>query len=92
MTDRKYAEPGMSIWTMDNTYHEVREQTEAVQRRHEDFYNKRVSAREPFKKDNRVWAHQRTGKIISKIRDTPLTMVWSIHLVSTTKEVTKPGN
>ena len=42
-------QPGMSIWTMDNTYHEEPERTKAVQRRNEDFYNKRLSARKRFK-------------------------------------------
>ena len=42
---------------MENAYHEVRERTKAVQKRQEDYYNKRVSG-EPFKKDDRVWVHQ----------------------------------
>jgi hypothetical protein len=51
---------------MENAYHEVRERTKAVQRRQEDYYNKRVSG-EPFKKDDKVWLHQPcTGKTISK--------------------------
>ena len=51
---------------MENAYHEVRERTKAVQKRQEDYYNKRVSG-EPFKKDDRVWVHQPcTGKTISR--------------------------
>ena len=42
-------QPGTSIWTMDYTYHEGPKRTKAVQRRNEDFYNKRLLAREPFK-------------------------------------------
>ena len=54
LVDQKYEKPRMN---MENAYHEVRERTKAVQKRQEDYYNKRVSG-EPFKKDDRVWVHQ----------------------------------